>query len=101
MNRATPQNRIPQKHYENRKNEGNIPLQGHYATTKKTIEENPLVATLAVFGVGLAVGSIVGSLLADGPRSSQDRPLTDRFHTRMSSILSDIIPDALEQKLRG
>lgn len=101
MNRATPQNRISPKMNEPGERDEKQSLQGHFETVKQTIEDNPLVATLAVFGVGLAVGSIVGSLLADSTQSSRNQSITDRFQSRMISILSDMIPDALEQKLRG
>lgn len=72
-----------------------------HSTAKQTIEDHPLVSTLAVFGVGLAVGTLLGGLMADSGNSHRERTLSKRIQQRVSAVLSEMIPDSLEQKLHG
>jgi hypothetical protein len=55
---------------------------------------------MAMFGVGLAIGSVVGNLLADAGHSRRPT-LSDRIQRRVSSVLSDMLPESLEQRLHG
>jgi hypothetical protein len=53
-----------------------------------------------MFGVGLAVGTVVGALLADTGRSHRPS-LSDRIQQRVGTVLSEMIPASLEERLRG
>ncbi|HUG18502.1 MAG TPA: hypothetical protein VMM56_05955 [Planctomycetaceae bacterium] len=72
-----------------------------HSTAKQTIEDNPLGSTLAVFGVGLAVGTLLGGLMADVGNSRREQSLSQRIQQRVSSVLSEMIPDSLERKFHG
>lgn len=72
-----------------------------HSSAKQTIEDHPLVSTLAVFGVGLAVGTLLGGLMADAGNSRREQTLSKRVQQRVSSVLSEMIPDSLERKFRG
>lgn len=100
MRRSTSQNRIPHPEVASQPRDERPALQRHCSTAKRTIDENPLVATLTMFGVGLAVGSVVGRLLAD-VTLSRERTLSDRVRRRVNSVLSDIVPDSLEQRFHA
>lgn len=97
MRRTTTENRSPARNDPTRRPEQHAAIHRHFSTAKRTITENPLVATLAVFGAGLAVGSVVGSLLADTGYGRHPPTLSERIQRRVSSVLSEMIPNSLEQ----
>ena len=100
MKSPTSQNRIPRRKRRSQQRVERAALQRNYSTTKRTIQENPLVATMAMFGVGLAIGSVVGGLLADTVHTRRPA-LSDRIQRRVSAALSDMLPDSLERRLHG
>jgi hypothetical protein len=68
--------------------------------TEKVIQENPVVATLAMFGLGFGLGTIIGSLLASSESMS---PFAKRrTHSRgrqWLNAMSGALPDAIRSHL--
>jgi hypothetical protein len=62
--------------------------------TEATIQRHPMSVSLAVFGVGLGIGALVGSLLAES-RAARDRQLAEGLGRRMLHSLERIVPERL------
>ncbi len=62
------------------------------------IQRSPMIATLAVFGLGLGVGAIIGSLLADSAPPSR-RQQAEALGRRVLDSLSDVLPDSVRRHL--
>lgn len=67
--------------------------------TEQTIQDRPLIATLAVFGVGLGLGVMVGSLLAESPRLRR-QTVDSRLH-RLFNTMSQALPESIQQRFAG
>ena len=62
--------------------------------TEATIERYTMGVTLAVFGVGLGLGTLVGSLLAESC-AARDRRLAEGVGRRILHSLERIVPERL------
>ena len=100
MRNSTDQNRNPDRKVHSQSQEERPDLQRHCSIVKRTIEDNPLVATLTMFGVGLAAGAVAGRFLAD-LTFSREQTLSDRVQRRVNAVLAGIIPDSLEQRFHA
>ena len=67
---------------------------------EESVEQNPLLATLAMFGIGLGVGVAVGSLLAE-PESARRRRSAETLGRRILESLSEAMPPSIKQHLPG
>lgn len=68
-------------------------------TVEQVVRNKPVETTLAVFGVGLGLGVMVGCLLAD--QAGQRRQLANSLGTRMLDSISGYMPDTIQQRLRS
>lgn len=59
-----------------------------------SVKENPLAATLFVFGVGFSIGTAIGSLLSN-PREQRRQHLAKALGRRMLNSVHDYLPDRL------
>ena len=65
--------------------------------SRQMIDEHPVAATLAVFGVGLGVGTLIGSLLADRQPAYGSR--AEALGHRVLGAVRDAVPDSLRSYL--
>lgn len=65
-----------------------------------SVRENPLAATLVVFGVGLGVGTIIGGMLAESTTSSRRQHLAKSLGRKMLDSVADVMPESMQQHLR-
>lgn len=73
----------------------------HYRqVAQHTIEESPMLATLAGFGAGLAVGALIGAALAD-TRVLHQRRTAETLGHRVLAALSDAVPNTIQRHVRG
>lgn len=84
------QNRIP----GDRVNEFGILTSRCREMADVTVQRHPVTVSLAVFGVGLGIGAIVGSFLAES-RVARDRRLAEGLGSRMLHSLERIVPERL------
>ncbi len=84
-------NRIRQDRQEPTDNEHLPPILDRCReTAERAMQENPMIATLAVYGVGLGVGTLIGSILADSGRPAS-RQFSESVGRRVLSALSDVV----------
>ncbi|MEW4528780.1 MAG: hypothetical protein ACF8PG_06700 [Maioricimonas sp. JB045] len=69
-------------------------LEEYRQTVTETVRENPLGATLAVFGAGLGLGIAVSSLIADS-QSRRQQYLARSLGQRLLDSVADYVPDSL------
>jgi hypothetical protein len=86
-------------HYQNRMPRQSRASQQSMSTrcremTEATIQRYPMGVSLAVFGVGLGLGTLVGSLLA-GSCAARDRRIAEGLGRRMLHSLERIVPERL------
>lgn len=65
-----------------------------------SVRENPMTATLVVFGVGFGIGTLIGSMLGEST-SSRQRNLAQSLGRRMMDSLSDVMPASVQHHLRS
>ncbi|MCA9110737.1 MAG: hypothetical protein KDA52_12360 [Planctomycetaceae bacterium] len=58
----------------------------------EAVRENPVAATLIVFGVGFSIGTTIGALL-DDPRDRRRQHLAKSLGRRMLNSVNDYLPD--------
>ena len=68
--------------------------EGLACRARGVIEENVFLSTLICFGAGLAVGTVVGRLLAGPPETA-----TASFRRRFVEALESAVPDAVREKI--
>lgn len=66
--------------------------------TERFVDEYPLAATLGIFGLGLGIGTLVGSVLAE-PGRRRSHHAAETLGRRVLDSLSDIMPDAVHRRL--
>ena len=65
---------------------------------EKAIRKEPAAVTLAMFGIGLALGTAAAVLLTRKPRASQKGSL-ESLGRHVLNSLRDVLPDAVRQHL--
>ncbi len=68
--------------------------------TADAIRENPLAATLAVFGVGFCVGTAIGAMFGETDFRRREN-LANSLGRRLMQSINDYTPDVLQQHLRS
>jgi hypothetical protein len=67
---------------------------------ENSVEQNPLLVTLSMFGLGLGVGVVIGGLLAE-PDSLRRRRSAETLSRRILESLTEAMPQSLKQHLPG
>lgn len=68
--------------------------------TEQTVEQSPIVATLAMFGIGLGIGTIIGSLLASSDTvSSQLRRIRPARRRGWLDSMAGALPESIRSHL--
>ena len=65
-----------------------------------SVRENPLAATLVVFGVGFGVGTLIGGMLGDSI-SGRHENLAHSLGRRMLDSISDVMPASVSSRLHS
>ncbi|MCA9077889.1 MAG: hypothetical protein KDA93_22870 [Planctomycetaceae bacterium] len=68
--------------------------------TSNVIQDNPLAATIVVFGVGFCVGTAIGAALGEADSRHRDH-LATSLGRRLVHSMNDLVPDNLQQHLRS
>lgn len=66
----------------------------------EAIRENPMMATMAAFGLGLGLGAMVGSMLAETGSMSRKRT-AETIGQRVLESLADALPDPVRRRIHS
>ncbi len=75
-------------------------LQHYEECITDSVRENPLTATMIVFGVGFGIGTLIGSMMGESTSSRHQR-MAHSLGRRMMNSLSDVMPASAQQYLRS
>lgn len=68
--------------------------------TEQTVEQSPVVAALAVFGIGLGLGTIIGSMLASSDTvSAQLRRMSPARRRSWLEAMTGALPESIRSHL--
>jgi len=88
-------NRV-QEHFEG---EGDAPLMSKCAAAAESaIHDHPLAMTLAMFGVGLGLGVVVGSALAE-PMGIRRQPTAENLGRKILDSIAEYLPASVQKQL--
>lgn len=97
-------NRIPEQagvdHEEAPAAKKRQPLESYQQCAVDSVREHPLAATLIGFGLGVCVGTALGSLI-DDPRTRRHQDLAHSLGRRLADSLGEILPASLNDHLKS
>ena len=70
------------------------------AAAESAIQEYPLAMTLAVFGVGLGLGAMVGSALAE-PMGIRRQPTAENLGRKILDSIAEYLPASVQKQLHS
>ncbi len=68
------------------------------AAAESAIKEHPLAMTMALFGVGLGLGVVVGSTLAE-PLGVRRQPTAENLGRRILESIAEYLPESVQKQL--
>ncbi|QDT54839.1 hypothetical protein Pan44_28770 [Caulifigura coniformis] len=68
------------------------------AAAESAIQEHPLAMTLALFGVGLGLGVVVGSALAE-PMGVRKQPTAENLGRKILDSIAEYLPASVQKQL--
>jgi hypothetical protein len=72
-------------------------LASHYCgVTEDLIRNNPMLVTVAVFGLGVGLGTLLSSQLAEPPTTSR-RHTAEVLGRRMLDSIAEVLPDSIRR----
>jgi hypothetical protein len=90
-------NRV-QEHFEGQSDEA--PMMTRCAQACETaIQEHPLAMTLALFGVGMGLGVMVGSALAEPMGLRRQPAVAENLGRRILDSISEYLPASVQRQL--
>jgi len=89
-------NRI-HEHFESDASES--PMASCAAAAESAIKEHPLAMTLALFGVGLGLGVVVGSALAE-PMGLRRQPTAENLGRKILDSIAEYLPASVQKQLQ-
>jgi hypothetical protein len=89
-------NRI-QEHFEG--NESDAPMAARCAAAcESAIQDHPLAMTLAMFGVGMGLGVVIGSALAE-PMGIRKQPVAENLGRKILDSIAEYLPASVARQL--
>jgi hypothetical protein len=89
-------NRI-QEHFEGEATE--TPMASRCAAAcESAIKDHPLAMTLAMFGVGMGLGVVVGSALAE-PMGIRKQPVAENLGRKILDSIAEYLPASVQKQL--
>jgi len=70
------------------------------AAAESAIQEHPLAMTLAMFGVGLGLGVVVGSALAE-PMGIRRQPTAENLGRKILDSIAEYLPASVQKQLHS
>ena len=68
------------------------------AAAESAIQEHPLAMTMAMFGVGLGLGVVIGSALAE-PMGIRKQPVAETLGRKILDSISEYLPASVQKQL--
>jgi len=85
-----------QEHFESDSSE---PMASRYAAAcESAIKDHPMAMTLAMFGVGMGLGVVIGSALAE-PMGMRKQPVAEHLGRKILDSISEYLPASVAKQL--
>jgi len=68
------------------------------AAAESAVQEYPLAMTMAMFGVGLGLGVVVGSALAE-PMGLRQQPTAEKLGRKILDSIAEYLPASVQRQL--